>query len=216
MKGTLYGLIPPRQPLIIHQRKPDCLVQQCQQDCVLHRACGRDLQTKLFAWPREDLSVRTTARNGSHISRSLPPLSEGLQVLATLLPGLSAKRLRQLPYALVARLTSDLNGVCLRLVQLKILFPTADVAKLVARRPTLLLEEEFATVSAAKAGLQRIFPETNLDAMVEELPLLLIEDIDEAMDELQRLIPGSDPQQVLKYQSHMLLSVLKTRNLSIW
>lgn len=50
----------------------------------------------------------------------------------------------------------------------------------------MLLAEEFAAVPAAKEALARLFPDADIDAMVEEQPLLLVEDIELAVSELKR------------------------------
>ena len=53
-------------------------------------------------------------------------------------------------------------------------------------RPGLLLKEEFAGVPAAKAQLEELFPEKAIDSIVEEQPLLLIENVGQAIEELRR------------------------------
>ena len=62
------------------------------------------------------------------------------------------------------------------------------------RRPALLLQEEFQAAPAARAELQRLFPEADVDRMVEGQPLLLVEDVGEAISELQRCPPPPPPQ----------------------
>ncbi len=54
------------------------------------------------------------------------------------------------------------------------------------RRPALLLSEQFQQIPAAKQALSSIFPDADVDAMVEAQPLLLIEDVEEAIGELRR------------------------------
>jgi hypothetical protein len=54
------------------------------------------------------------------------------------------------------------------------------------RRPGLLLAEEFKAAEAAKVALMRLFPDADVDLMVEQQPLLLIEDIEIALAELTR------------------------------
>lgn len=50
----------------------------------------------------------------------------------------------------------------------------------------MLLAEEFASVPVAKAALSRLFPDSDIDRMVEEQPLLLVEDIELALSEMKR------------------------------
>lgn len=42
--------------------------------------------------------------------------------------------------------------------------------------------------------------------MLQQQPLLLIEDVGGAIEELRRLMPGADPLQTLKYNPHVLVS----------
>ena len=56
------------------------------------------------------------------------------QVLGALLPGISAHRLRQLPAGLLRQLAADVGRVCARLVELRALFPGANIVELVNRR----------------------------------------------------------------------------------
>ena len=56
------------------------------------------------------------------------------------------------------------------------------------RRPGLLLAEEFMAAESAKAALLRLFPEADVDLMVEQQPLLLVEDIEAALAELNRCV----------------------------
>ena len=53
----------------------------------------------------------------------------------------------------------------------------------------MLLAEEFEGVPVAKAALSRLFPDSDIDRMVEEQPLLLVEDIELALSEIKRRVP---------------------------
>jgi hypothetical protein len=136
--------------------------------------------------------------------------------LSILLPGMSAQRLMQLDRVLLAQLASDTSGVARRLISLQALFPTADLAKLVSKRPGLLLESIFRHVPAAREELAALFPQADIDAMVQEQPLLLTEDIASCIAELQRLMPMTDPLQTLRFNPHIVVSVMDNRGLSLW
>lgn len=56
---------------------------------------------------------------------------------------------------------------------------------------------------AARDELAQLFPQTDIDAMVQEQPLLLTEDVASCIEELRRLMPMSDPLQTLRYNPHM-------------
>lgn len=136
--------------------------------------------------------------------------------LSVLLPNMSSQRLLQLDRTLLAQLVVDTSGVARRLVGLQELFPGADIAKLVSKRPGLLLQSVFEHVPAARDELAQLFPQTDIDAMVQEQPLLLTEDVASCIEELQRLMPMQDPLQTLRYNPHMLVAVMSNRNLSLW
>lgn len=55
-----------------------------------------------------------------------------------------------------------------------------------ACRPTILLEEEFAGIPAATAVLHRWFDVDAVDHMVQEQPLFLVEDVEDAISSLNR------------------------------
>lgn len=70
-----------------------------------------------------------------------------VQVLGSLFPGMSSQQLEALPVALLSKLASYLDGISLRLVQLKDLFPTADISVLASRRYGLALCMSFTLAS---------------------------------------------------------------------
>ena len=53
-------------------------------------------------------------------------------------------------------------------------------------RPSLLLDREFGHVRMAASKLHQIFPEADVGHLVEQQPLLLIEDVDECIEDLRR------------------------------
>lgn len=110
-------------------------------------------------------------------------------------------------------------------------------------RPSLLLDIEFDHIKKAAEKLDRVFPDTDIGHMVEQQPLLLVEDIDVAITELQRYIPiphsssihqplGSqnpslvawwgrllgrpDVVDMLKRDPGLITAVVSNRSLSIW
>ena len=53
-------------------------------------------------------------------------------------------------------------------------------------RPSLLLDREFGHVELAASKLHQIFPEADVGLLVEQQPLLLVEDVDECIEDLRR------------------------------
>ncbi|PNW80289.1 hypothetical protein CHLRE_08g385600v5 [Chlamydomonas reinhardtii] len=110
-----------------------------------------------------------------------------LQELLTLLPDLR-DRLLSLSPAILVELAADTAGVALKLIQLREWFPAANLGMLLARRPTLLTAAEWGGVAAARDKLHAMFPEGGVDDLVTRQPLLLVEDVDELVGELERLL----------------------------
>ncbi|GLC53648.1 hypothetical protein PLESTB_000772400 [Pleodorina starrii] len=114
-----------------------------------------------------------------------------LQELLLLLPDLRTRLLTLKP-AILVELCSDTRGVAYKLVALREMFPDANVSMMLAKRPTLLTEAEWAGVGTAHRKLGEMFPEGGLGQMVTQQPLLLVEEVDEVVGELERLMPGVD------------------------
>ncbi len=83
--------------------------------------------------------------------------------------------------------THSSNFPCHTQVQLRLWFPSANLTQLLDRRPSLLLEEEWAAVPAARQQLLAMFgSQGSVDDLVTRQPLLLCEDVAELVGELER------------------------------
>jgi len=97
------------------------------------------------------------------------------------------------------------------------LFPSADVGLIVAKRPSLLLSPEWESLEKGKRELVELFPEgTNVDAVVEQQPLLLVADLPTVTAEISRLIPERDPGELIAENPGVFLTVMDNSVLSIW
>ncbi|EFJ44519.1 hypothetical protein VOLCADRAFT_95232, partial [Volvox carteri f. nagariensis] len=133
-----------------------------------------------------------------------------LQELLLLLPDIRS-RLLSLKPAILVELCSDTRGVAYKLVQLREMFPDANVSVIIAKRPTLLTAAEWPGVEVAHRKLGTMFPEGGLGQMVTQQPLLLVEDVDEVVGELERLMPGSgrSGRGLLRSNPDLLLAVVE-------
>lgn len=86
---------------------------------------------------------------------------------------------------ILAGLVKDPPETARRLLRFKIIFPGANVAAIAARRPSLLLEE-FGALDARRALLDRLFGHAFVDGLVERQPILLVADIEQAVQDLKR------------------------------
>ena len=138
-----------------------------------------------------------------------------LQRLLALLPCLTP-RISRLRPELLAGLVTDIGRAAARLIELRGLLPGADVAAVLGQRPLLLLDGEWEQIPAGVAGLRRHFSEEQVARMVAQEPLLLLEDIDQVLRDLQRLLPGQDAAAALATQPGLATRVLRLDGLSIW
>lgn len=139
-----------------------------------------------------------------------------LRTLETLVPDLSSK-LNTMKVADLARLAGKAKDVAGRMVELRTLFPAADISRLVAGRPMLLLEdladveERVRLVRGYMASPS--FSPADLDRWLERNPLLFLEpsQVKNALEEVRRLFGGDDaPYQLLKNPN--LVLNLQTRD----
>lgn len=83
----------------------------------------------------------------------------------------------------------NLDTLCgIAQVQLKLMFPAADLTRMLIKRPMLLLDSEFEAVAEARRKLHAMFPEGGVDELVTQQPLLLVQDVEDIIGELERLV----------------------------
>ncbi|DBA97160.1 TPA: hypothetical protein ACH3X1_014926 [Trebouxia sp. C0004] len=112
--------------------------------------------------------------------------NKALKELQNLLPDL-AGRWHKLQPQILLLMTADTSTVAVRLLQLKLWFPEANVSTMVSQRPTLVLDEDFKGIPAAIKVMQHWFAADAIDHMVQEEPLFLVEDVESAISSLNRL-----------------------------
>lgn len=138
-----------------------------------------------------------------------------MQVLQQLVPDLSGCWHKLQPEILLA-MTADTSAVASKLLQLKMWFPQANVSMMVAQRPTLVLDNEFNGIPAAMGVLQHWFEADAIDHMVQEQPLFLIEDVEDAISSLNRWMSTTNGAHKLQRNPQLLLSLVPNRKLSLW
>ncbi|KAA6427521.1 MAG: hypothetical protein FRX49_02184 [Trebouxia sp. A1-2] len=123
-------------------------------------------------------------QQSAQATECLPPVdNKALKELQDLLPDL-AGRWQKLQPQILLLMTADTSIVAVRLLQLKMWFPEANVSTMVSQRPTLVLDEEFNGIPAAMKVLQHWFAADAIDHMVQEEPLFLVEDVESAISSL--------------------------------
>jgi len=147
-----------------------------------------------------------------------------LRQLLTLLPDLG-DRLLTLKPDLLLELVADPHEVAARLVKLKQMFPAANLTMMVYRRPVMLTAGAWVGVLEGSEKLRVLFgdgggggpaADGRLDALVTAQPLLLVGDVDVLLAEMRRLLPGTDPRDVLLSDPGIVTSLMDNRSLSLW
>ncbi|CAG9461307.1 unnamed protein product [Pedinophyceae sp. YPF-701] len=145
-------------------------------------------------------------------------LDAAMSELLALLPSLDRAVATMRP-DMLAGLIADRSALPGKMVTLRVMLPTANIEKIVAQRPMLLLEPQWGALPERHASLLELFPEANVDAMVERSPLLLEEDVDDIVNELTRLGQATDYAnglRLLEHQPDMVTLVMNNRRLSMW
>ncbi|DBA70406.1 TPA: hypothetical protein ACH3X2_011820 [Trebouxia sp. C0005] len=155
-------------------------------------------------------------QQSAQATECLPPVdNKALKELQDLLPDL-AGRWQKLQPQILLLMTADTSIVAVRLLQLKMWFPEANVSTMVSQRPTLVLDEEFNGIPAAMKVLQHWFAADAIDHMVQEEPLFLVEDVESAISSLNRWMSTTNGAHKLQRHPHLLLSLVPNRKLSLW
>lgn len=149
------------------------------------------------------------------VERLQPVDTKALKELQNLLPDL-ADRWQKLQPQILVLMIADTSTVAVRLLQLKMWFPEANVSTMVSQRPTLVLDEEFNGIPAAMKVMQHWFAADAIDHMVQEEPLFLVEDVESAISSLNRWMSTTNGAHKLQRHPHLLLSLVPNRKLSLW
>lgn len=124
---------------------------------------------------------------------TLPEVHDRLAELALLLPDLDAK-LDRMQAKLVLALVRDLPSTTARILDLRRLLPSLDLAALLAHYPWLLVQLTPQQVAAQLASLADALPTSvDVERLIAAEPMLLKADINGVLAELRRLVPGGDP-----------------------
>ena len=115
-----------------------------------------------------------------------------LEVLQKLVPDLK-KKLKVMKVGDLARLAVKVPDIANKLLTLKEIFPQANISHMVSNKPELLMEDT--AVIAEKAKQLRVLLETDeIDRAVELNPTFLsIEQVEQAIEEISRLMPNVSP-----------------------
>lgn len=167
-----------------------------------------------LSWQRNERTLKFTDAINEHMVKgfavkelhiSEDEMEHRLQQLSLLLPDLAAKISVMKPKA-VAYFAADTNRLALALVELKRLFPTADVANMVVKQPALLIERSPQELAVAAEKLRELLPRFDIDWLLERHPQIAL-DVDtfaETLAEAQRMMPNQDVMHTLAHNPNMI------------
>ena len=164
------------------------------------------MSEKNLVWS-DDLKARLLQRVAAQqLGMSDEELSERLLRLTALLPGLRPRLAGMRPATLVG-LAREVDEVAGRLVQLKAIFPDADVGALAAREPGLVLGYDLGRLAGTAEQLRELLPAINVDRLVQENPAVLdLEGLRAAMAEATRILPDLDLQHAMASNPQLVFS----------
>eukprot|EP00894_Picocystis_sp_ML_P001061 jgi/Pico_ML_1/51578/g2578.t1 len=162
------------------------------------------MQPLFDAHAQEALAVRVVAKECG-LGESV--VASRLARLRSLLPDVGEKW-KAMKAADLARLAVDVEGVAKAMVRLKTAMPNANVSVMVAKQPGLLYWD-VPRLERAVQGARALLPNVrDFDALVEKNPLVLqVEQLEEGLNELRRLAPKQDVENMLERDPNLLLNV---------
>lgn len=169
---------------------------------------GYQMSEKNLMWNDNLQSRLTTTVAAIELNISNEELAVRLDHLQVLLPDITTK-LPSMHPATIASLLSSLDTLPQQLLNLKSVFPGANVSKLAVRAPELVLSMDKDLLSSIAEQLHELLPTLDIDRLIEENPSMLdVEELRSAMAEAKRFMPsmdiekamGSDPNVILSFQ----------------
>lgn len=191
-----------------------------------------DLRERETIWTEENKARLVRIVASHQLDMELSEVEERLEALNTLLPGISTfeffvhsactscvstslkcikiytgEKVASIKPSLLAGLLQQGSGLVTRLINLKNLFPDANISELAVREPQILLQE-LNEIEANIERLKELLDIKNVDGLVEACPRMLqAEIVEEVLIELERLMPGKDAKAILLADPSWLLRV---------
>jgi len=152
-----------------------------------------------------DCVARELGVSQEHVTRRL-------EVLQKLVPDLKPK-LRAMKIGDLARLSVKCKTIPHDLIELKDIFPLANVSRMVAAKPSLLYED-MGDLRRRAERLRQVLGTSDVDRAVELNPTFLdLEQTELAIEEISRLMPREDPRAYLLRNPSMLYSTQARENI---
>eukprot|EP00798_Chlamydomonas_sp_ICE-L_P022120 gene22120-29180_t len=172
-----------------------------------------DLRERETYFDREDQARLVAGFAQFDLNLTPEELDSRMESLIVLIPDMASMVYRLQP-SILASLLSDISGLAQRLLDLKAVLPRADVSKLVARAPALLLPtsangtsewiQKLCALSARDPRctdvlnqvekLKKLLGITDVDNIIEQEPRLLdVQGVEEALEDMARLMPKAFP-----------------------
>ncbi|KAL3145878.1 hypothetical protein ABBQ38_015248 [Trebouxia sp. C0009 RCD-2024] len=165
-----------------------------------------DIRERETEWTDENKARLVSLFAGQELGCGVEGVQRRMQDLVQVVPDLG-KKVHTMKPGLLASLLRDTSLIAQRAARLRELLPHTNVSAMAAKLPEILLQEADETVSQVQQ-LKRQLGTDNVDQLVEDYPSLLdAELVEEALHELTRLMPNSDPKRTLLRDPSVVLRV---------
>lgn len=155
-----------------------------------------DLRERETEWTDENKARLVTLFASQELDTDLESMQRRMHDLVQIVPDFG-KKVHHMKPGLLAALLKDTSTIADTAIRLKELLPRTNVSIMASKLPEILLQEAEVTLSQVN-GLKKQLGSDNVDKIVEEYPSMLdAELVQEAINELTRLMPNSDPKQTL-------------------
>ncbi|KAG1666685.1 hypothetical protein FOA52_013597 [Chlamydomonas sp. UWO 241] len=159
---------------------------------------------------RRERDVREICEAAAKLGMLPQSVRDNIESLEMLLPDLviNLDKMRASEWAAIA---SDVKRAASVVIVLKSEYPSADVSKIIARAPKVLLQSVEGLQNDAaevKAMLAALSKQGEIDAIIEAVPYLLSpKELHQSLANLAAWFPSQDPVQVLSTNPSILLNV---------
>eukprot|EP00892_Ulva_mutabilis_P009767 jgi/Ulvmu1/7162/UM034_0070.1 len=158
---------------------------------------GFQLNERYLQWGESGQGRFLKLYCGEKLGWSSERVDSELQALVALLPGLEL-RFDRMKADLLLRLLTHRNTVAANMIALRRELPDANIDHIVSRYPALVTNyTEQELVDRIKATREALPEVPEIGGMLEVEPRVLATDVPWLLSEIERLLPGHNPQQLL-------------------
>jgi hypothetical protein len=150
-------------------------------------------------WTEENQARLVKIVASYELELDIEDIEERLREIASILPNLTT-RLAFIKPGILANLLRDPDAIVPRLISLKNLLPAADISKMAAEHPELLLLRDLDVIESDVRRVKALLETDAIDLLAALEPRILdAEGVEQVLHELKRLLPSTErPSAVLR------------------